>query len=218
MSISRTGPILGWEVDEDAVIAEMERRIRSDLIAQKILEQFTAAGCDREAILWNLWGFRGMSGQDADAAKTAFARAKGSILALSSRLAKDADSIESVKREILGPLGFDVPGLDAAKLRSQADLLKMFGNRLLGDLGNKRVTSRQHHLDELAEHVKKHTGGPHFQELSDLINAVEVGDSAGSDDDKNKNRPWTAESVRKQLDRYIERERRMAEYWHARGD
>jgi hypothetical protein len=189
-------PILSKEIVWEQALEDLEKRLESNKPALAVLAKLELAGCNRKEILRELWMFSGVPAADARAAKAAFSRRRRAILALAKRLERDANDLELAIADLPLLAGIQISNLDVGVLRSQAKLFKRLGNTTLKHLASKKVTSRDHHVVPVSKSIRKIMGKPHHGEVGDLINAI------GQASDPGYKAVYTAEVVRKLIDRY----------------
>jgi hypothetical protein len=191
-------------IGEDFV-KETLKSIRSLRTAEKALETLKRAGCDQESILTNLYLYCGpvpmAPDETMDIGLKQAKQFDKRVGALASRLKEDATELKTVAGEWPKYTGGHFSTELPSRMHSMAETLEL----LHGDSKSHRmaISGRNQHLFYLVQLVIAATGDQHYDQLADLIGAVQA-------DPKGKKIPTPA-SLRKKVERFRARRRALAE-------
>lgn len=160
------------EIDWDRVLLEMKRHVQSDSSARNALRKLIGRGCEEKAILRDLYLFCGGEPAKTKRVKKTIACHKKNIGRIAETLREAAAGINYADNHIseVGIKCHFTP--DSTNLLNYAKLLQRLHDRVLPP--KKRLSGRDQHLAYLARTIEAVTGREHYQELADLVSAIEL--------------------------------------------
>jgi hypothetical protein len=171
--------IAGASFDVQSAIVETLRSIEAVKKPREALQNLTAAGCDQTAILKNLYAYCGpiplARGGKVDVGLRDAREFTPRLGALVKRLKEDADDFERVVNELQEYAGMTIRLRFAEEVRSKAKFLEVFYEQFRK--GRPAISRRNRHLFYLGELVLASTGSPHYEDLAELVSAVQSGKS-----------------------------------------
>jgi len=173
--------ILGPSYDVQKEIAETRKKIVKDKVAFEALRVLTAAGIEEETILYSLLSYCGpipkvdvrigKKKKQTDVGLKAARQLNEKVASLAHKLKSVAKEFEQVSAAMAQVSAWDIHTRLPVDMRELAKLLEIFHRGF--KQGRPAKSGRSHYLFYLAKLVELATKGQHYEEVCDLISAVQ---------------------------------------------